>query len=194
MDERDVQTDSGGSLGYVGGTSTASPIPTRLTLNLGIVDVPYANPPSSTKTPKAKKGKANKPIKPKAESGTQTTGDVAEYLEKDYGVMQTFYDVKEEQIAKALESSVASALENLMMGSPAIGNPFAEAQDEIEAMFKHFISSQEVEHAGIGGVPTQAALNGVNHRLKHPYAKGNPRRPSFSDTGLYVAKFKAWVS
>lgn len=194
MDERDVQADSGGSLDFIGGTSTASPIPTRLTLNLGVIDLPYANPPKRTRTPKAKKGKANKPIKLKAASGTQTTGDVAEYLEKDYGVMQTFYDAKEEQIAKAFESSVASALENLMLGSPAIGNPFAEAQDEIEAMFKHFLSSQEVEHAGIPGVPTQAAQNGVNHRLKHPYAKGNPRRPSFIDTGLYMANFKAWVS
>ena len=194
MDERDVLADSGGSLDFTGGTSTASPIPTSLTLNLGVLDIPYATPPAETKTPKAKKGKANRPVKPRSENGTQTTGDVAGYLEKDYGVMQSFYDAKEGQIAKALEDSVAAALENLMLGSPAIANPFAEAQEEIESMFKHFISSQEVEHVGIEGVPTQAAKDGVNHRLKHPYAKGNPRRPSFIDTGLYVANFKAWVS
>jgi hypothetical protein len=35
-------------------------------------------------------------------------------------------------------------------------------------------------------------MRGVNHRFMHPYAR-RPSRPSFIDTGLYVANFTAWV-
>jgi hypothetical protein len=52
---------------------------------------------------------------------------------------------------------------------------------------------QEIESMGLRGVPTKAALKGINHRLRHPYRKSNPRRPSFVDTGLYVASFRAWM-
>jgi hypothetical protein len=37
-----------------------------------------------------------------------------------------------------------------------------------------------------------AALHGVSHRFKHPYAR-RARRPSFIDTGLYQNSFAAWV-
>jgi hypothetical protein len=38
-----------------------------------------------------------------------------------------------------------------------------------------------------------AATAGVNHRKKKPYAKANPARPAFVDTGLYQSAFRAWV-
>jgi hypothetical protein len=163
-------------------------------LHLGVIDLPYANAATQEKVPQAKKGKKNKPIKPKVASGTQTTGDVAEWLEKKYGLMDTFAFMRLPDIAKELENSIAGELESLMMGGSGSSNPFKSAESAIESMFKSFLAKGDIEHAGIEGVPTQAAMRGVNHRLAHPYAKSNPRRESFIDTGTYAASFKCWVA
>lgn len=185
--------DGGGSHSPVSRTTIGSP-PGRLVLNLGIADVPYANPAQVKKIPKAKKGKSAKPLKPQSTAATKTTGEVAEILEEKYGIMDTFAFVRLPDIAKSLENSIAGQLETMMMGGPPSGNPFASAESSIETMFKDFLFKRQVESVGIPGVPTQAAKDGVNHRLKHPYAKSNPRRPSFIDTGMYMDHFKAWFS
>jgi hypothetical protein len=184
--------DGGGS--YSAPKVFARNAPSRLTLNLGIIDVPYANAAQPERVPQAKKGKANKPVKPKSANGGQTTGDVAEILESKYGVMDTFAFAHMPDIAKELEGSLAGALETMMMGGGASPNPFASAETAITAMFKNFLATGAIEHMGVEGVPTQAALDGVNHRLKHPYAKSNPRRESFVDTGMYQSHFVAWMS
>lgn len=184
--------DGGGS--YSAPKTYVSNAPARIVLHLGVVDVPYANEAQPEKVPQAKKGKANKPVKPKTASGTQTTGDVAEILEAKYGVMDTFAFARLPDIAKELEKSIAGSLETLMMGGRPDANPFRSAESAIAAMFKQFLATADIEHMGVEGVPTQAALDGVNHRLKHPYAKGNPRRPSFIDTGLYSQSFVCWVT
>jgi hypothetical protein len=121
-----------------------------------------------------------------------TTGDVASILEAKYGIMAAFYRVHGPAVAQAIGDSLAGALEARAMGAAV--DPWGRGTQKIETMFKTFISSQEVERVGIPGVPTAAALRGVNHRLKHPYAKANARRPSFRDTGLYMGSFRAWVS
>jgi hypothetical protein len=185
-----AQADGGGS--YQPSTPVRQAVPGRVTLHLGVIDVPYANE-ARTKVAQAKKGKRNKPIKTATFSGTQTTGDVASILEDKYGIMDTFAFVRLPDIAKSLEESLAGELETLLMGGATSGSPFKSAESAIETMFKDFLSKGQVENVGIAGVPTQAAKDGVNHRLKHPYAKGNPRRESFIDTGLYAASFKAWV-
>lgn len=184
-------TEGGGSHVSVPADISHAP-PSRLVLHLGVIDQPYQEYRAPQKVGQAKKGKANKPHKPKSDAATKTTGDVAEILEDKYGVMDTFAFMRLPDIAKALENSIAGELETILMGGRPSGNPFHGAESAIETMFKQFIVSQDVEHAGIPGVPTQAALDGVNHRLKHPYAKKNPRRPSFIDTGMYLASFKAW--
>ncbi len=102
-------------------------------------------------------------------------------------------DVGGEAIGEALAHSVAGAIENLVSGAPATISPTGEAESEIESAFRHFIVQEEMAGLGVPGVPTAAALKGINHRLRHPYAKSNPRRPSFVDTGLMLANFKAWV-
>jgi hypothetical protein len=186
------QADGGGS--YSAPKVFAKNAPSHLTLNLGVVVVPYANEAQPEKIPQAKKGKANKPVKPKSASGTQTTADVAEILEEKYGVMDTFAFAMLPDIAKDLEESLAGALETLMMGGRPSANPFASAESAITARFKNFLATGAIEHMGIEGVPTQAALDGVNHRLKHPYAKSNPRRESFVDSGMYQSHFIAWMS
>jgi hypothetical protein len=183
--------EGGGS--YVQRTApTMTAPPAKLTLHLGVIDLPYSAYEKSQKVPKAKKGKGNKPVKGSS-GATKTTGDVAEILEEKYGILDTFAYARLPDIAKAIEESIAGALEDLLMGAPASGNPFKGAESSISTMMKQFISSQQIEHMGIEGVPTQAALNGVSHRLKHPYAKGNSRRPSFMDTHLMVNSYVAWI-
>jgi hypothetical protein len=143
----------------------------RLTLHLGVLVQPYR---SST-----------------AKAGSLTTVDVAEILEAKYGVMEAFYRVHKDVVMGAVARSMEGALESLLMGRRV--DTWGSATQLIQSEFRRFISSREAEKVGIPGTPTKAALRGVNHRLKHPYAKRNARRPSFRDTGLYMASFRAWV-
>jgi hypothetical protein len=163
-------------------------------LMLGVVDIPYSkfsiNGPK--KVSQAKRGKKNQPIKAEEGAGpTQTTGMIADILEHKYGVMQGFVDLHMPDIAHSLENSMAGALESMMMGAPATLDPFGSAMGEIEASFKEqYLQKEEITGTGADGVPTQAAVDGVNHRMK---GKRGERRPSFIDTGLYQASFKAWI-
>jgi hypothetical protein len=151
-----------------------------VTLHLGVVEVPYAQAPN----PRQRRPKA----------GTTTTGDVATFLENKYHPMEVFFEEKAASvIAPLLEKSVAGAIENLLLGAPPSNDPFGSATSKIEDAFKQFIATREIETVGIAGVPTQAALMGVSHRFKKPYQR-RPRRPSFIDTGLYLASFKAWFT
>lgn len=146
-----------------------------LTLHLGVIDMPYASP------------------------GGKTTADVAQILEDKYHVMETFYeDMGPDVIQKAIEQSAKNAVETLILGGSRPGSNSAnisltlEAEGEIEAAFKLWLSQQEMDYTQ-PGVPTQAALKGVSHRLKRAQAKTNPARPSFIDTGLYQSSFRSWL-
>lgn len=141
-------------------------------LHLGVLDIPYHNEPGR-----------NAP--------SQTTGDVAEILEHKYAIMEDFVRVHEDDIAKAMEQSLGDAFELLLKNAPP--EPLTAGMSIIETAFRQFLLTQEVERIGIPGTPTKAALKGVNHRKRHPYAKSNPRRPSFIDTGTYETSFRAWV-
>ena len=134
-------------------------------LHLGVIDFPYGT------------------------SGV-TTGDVAGFLERKYGVMYAFWLVHQEEILTDMEDAIAGQLENVLMGVPFTDEPFAGSNGKVEKRFQQFLYTREVENLGLTGVPTKAALDGVNHRLKS--GKG-PRRPSFIDTGLYENSFVAWV-
>lgn len=147
------------------------------TLNLGVIDTPYANAPRAAGS--------------KAQSGTQTTGDVAEWLEHKYHPMEIFFELHKEDVAHALEESVAGSLESLLMGAPVSGIPTDEAMSAIEEKFKRFLSEKEMDALGIPGVPTKAAQEGTSRRFKGK--RGSPGRPSFIDTGAYESSFKAWV-
>lgn len=152
---------------------------TKLTLHLGVIDQPYRA---------ASRGRGRKAPKVRA----ITTYDVAMILEAKYGLMAKYCEVHLADVVSALEKSLEGALENLVMGGPA-SNPWASGAQVIENGFKTFINSKEAERVGIPGTPTLTAKRGVNHRLKHPYSRRNPRRPSFRDTGLFVDSFKAWI-
>lgn len=159
------------------------------TLHLGINDVPYVDYDAAPKkAAKAKRGKANKPRKPKAQNGSQTTGDIAEILEAKYHIMETFAERHLPEIAEDLADNMAHALSALMNGDPAPQSLFGDVTDEIKLKFQRFIDNKEMD--GMPGVPTQAAKDGVNHRLK---SKRGPPRPSFLDTGQYQQHFQDWI-
>lgn len=163
---------------YLGGTPVQpTPAEGGATLHLGVLVQPYRA------RGKLKSGKVAAPV---------DTGQVAQWLEKRYGAMAAFVRVKENLIVGSIEQSVENAIEVLLKTGRAIP-AFSEGTGAIESAFRDFIDSQEVERVGIPGLPSQAALRGVNHRLAHPYRSSNPRRPSLKDTGLYARSFRAWV-
>lgn len=142
----------------------------RPTLNLGVMVIPYRT--------------AN------AKVGAVTTGDVAQWLEHRYGIMEVYVRVRGRVIENAVAGSVEGALEALIMGRRV--SPFARGMSAIETDFKRWISSGAAER-DVPGAPTKAALRGVSHRLAHPFAKANPRRVSFRDSGTYLGSFAAWT-
>ncbi len=146
-------------------------VSSRLMLHLGVAVLPYRST-----SPKAR---------------AMTTGDVAEILESKYGVLEAFWRVHQQDCAGDLEVSLGGALESLMMGRAV--DPWGSATQAIAQRMRDFINSREVESVGLVGVPTKAALRGVNHRLKRPYRKSNPRRPSFRDSSLMVGSYRAWM-
>lgn len=159
-----------------------------VTLHLGVIDLPYAYVREGERKTKKRAGKKKQRV-----VSSMTTGDVATILEDKYGVMETFFEAKEEAIVGHITESLAGALESVLAGAPPGADPFAAGAQQIDEMFKEFILSGEAENVSIPGTPTKAALKGVSHRKAHPYAKANPRRPSFYDTGMYVDNFMSWI-
>lgn len=119
-----------------------------------------------------------------------TTGGLAEILESKYGLYSVFLDVNLEKIAGQLADSLGDAIDNVLAGAPVPENPFASAEQDVAADFVTYLDTSEIEKIGVRGTPTEAALNGVNHRLK--INKG-ARRPSFIDTGTLRASTAVWV-
>lgn len=154
------------------------------TLHLGVFEIPYADP-----DPKPAPRRGGGRPRPKVQSGAQTTGDVATFLEEKYHVMETFAAEYEEQIIAACVHGMADALENLYAGAP-LGDPYAEVGQEVADGFKTYLSLGLIEDVGIPGVPTQAAIRRRSQRFKKRV--GPAKRPSFIDTGAYEGSFTAW--
>jgi hypothetical protein len=152
-------------------------------LHLGVVDIPYRHVGPGFRG----RGKKRKRV---ASIGSKTTYEVAVILEGKYHVMLHFFEAHEGEVLQAILNDYMGAAESMLMGGPGkLGN---RAGGAIQTMFNTFLDSGEIEHMGVPGVPTLAALHGVSHRFAHPYAK-RPPRPSFIDTGLYETNFRAWV-
>lgn len=145
-------------------------------LHLGVIDQPY-----SVQRTKGRR---------KATASTKTTGDVAQWLEDEYHIMEHFAELHRDDITKSIDNAIAGSMETMMMGGPAELS-LDSAVSEIATMMKDMITNQELDRLGFPGIPTQAALRGVNHRMAHPYAR-RPARPSFRDTGLFQASMTAW--
>jgi hypothetical protein len=128
----------------------------------------------------------------------QDTGGVADILEARYGIMQAFWNKHGQEYIDGLVMGSVEAMEAQLTGR-SVRVDRRTVLSKMQGDFRRFISQREVENAvrDVGPlrfpVPTQAAIKGISHRRAHPYAKRNPRRPSFRDTGLYEASFRAWV-
>lgn len=154
--------------------------------------MPYAQALSQTERRTARWRHAKRPWQGLA--GTTSTGDVAELLEARYSVMGNFWELHGEECADDLTEVMQGRLENLLMGAPTPDEgAFPEGSlGGIEERFRKMLDDRELD-GRVEGVPTQAAQRGVNHRLMRPYARSNPSRPSFIDTGLYQNSMRAWV-
>jgi hypothetical protein len=123
-------------------------------------------------------------------SGGRTNWQVADILEAKYGVIGHFAEMRRPVIVDAVTGQMQRAFTGLVSGKPPNKDVLRPAMDAIQRDFRKFIMTRQLD-GQVRGVPTAAALHGVNHRLKHPYAKRGAR-PSFIDTGLYIGGFKAW--
>jgi hypothetical protein len=164
-------------------------------LNFGVIDIPYVNDASKT-VERVRKGKRRTGSRWRRSDliggDVSTTGDVAEILEAKYHIMAIYAQESMDTVIKpAVENALAGAIETMMMGGPKDVS-YAGAASTIEASFKQFLSTGGMDKLGYPGVPTAAALRGVNHRMKHPYAR-RAARSSFVDTGLYSSSFKVWI-
>jgi len=165
-------------------------------LHLGVQDILYQPPQPTGPQRKAPK---RVPKKPRAKIHKRwaakyqniTTGDVAEILEAKYHIFEIFYREHEQDVANDVTDSMRGAVESYLMGAPLNLNPFGSATSSIENRMKQFLANSEMEKIGFPGVPTQAAIEGISHRFKNP--RTGVRRPSFVDTGLYLASMTAWV-
>jgi hypothetical protein len=160
-------------------------------LHLGVIDAPYVPP---ALTPSGKSSKAKWPNK--------TTGDVADILEAKYHVMEVFDELHHRDIVADLERSLKAATANLAVKQQlaqsgakvritrADIDPYRDAEQQIGKMFRDFITGREMDGL-FNGVPTKAALKRKSARFKSGVAP--KERPSFVDTGLYEASFRAWI-
>lgn len=155
-------------------------------LHFGVIDVPYVGRETAAQMRKRLKRGDHPP------AGAKTTGDVADILEAKYHVMEIFWELHHVEILKILTQSSEGALESILLGAPIQLDPYGEAGSKIKDMFSVFLTNKEMDKLGYPGVPTQAAKDGVSHRFKNRRNKKGPR-PSFIDTGLYEASFKAWI-
>jgi len=118
----------------------------------------------------------------------KTSADVAQELEDNYGLVETFWNQIEDKVAERLEDALSEQFEEIVkmdqVPKKLIPDAFAE---QIIDDFKGFLDHEE------HGIKTTAARRGVSHLLPRPYARSNPPRPSFIDTGLYRASFRAWT-
>lgn len=164
-------------------------------LHLGVVEIPYqiAVPQQSYRV-STKVRKGGKTVRRRsAPAGGKTTGDVAEILEAKYHVMESFFELHEQEIADDLAVSMKNSLEDALSGAPVQNYGLMDSEAFIQELFVKFIDSKEMDGLGVPGVPTGAARRGVNHRLLHPFAKDNPARPSFRDTTTYEGAMRAWI-
>ncbi|ECI5354361.1 hypothetical protein MKU92_000021 [Salmonella enterica] len=119
---------------------------------------------------------------------SKTTFDVAEALEDRYQLFSHFFDTHRSAIIREVGETVAYALINhVQYGAPLGGS---ELLEETMKQFNDFLITEEMAGLSVDGVPTQAALEGVNSRLK---IERGERRPSFIDGGLFKSSFIAWI-
>lgn len=126
---------------------------------------------------------------------SETTGQVAEWLENKYHIMRSFFEIKEEQINEEIANFFAGLIESLAMGMPmqaAITRLQTGIFDKIERMFRDFLDAEEMNKILPTHMHSQAAKKGIRTRMKKKIREG-VARAAFVDTGMYQASFRAWL-
>ncbi len=117
-----------------------------------------------------------------------TTFEVAEILEDKYQLFSNFWELHKGEIAPEVGEALAySIINHIQHGAPLAGG---ELLGETMRTFNIFLENEEMAGLAVDGVPTLAALDGRNSRLKKKYGE---RRPSFIDGGLFKSSFVAWI-
>jgi len=117
--------------------------------------------------------------------GEVTTGQVAERLEKTYGIMGFFADSNGQSIA---DEAVQTYLD-VLSGKDTRQYGESLTVKSIKSKFTNFIDSKAMD-GKTAGVPTKASLLGKSKKLKR---SSGPIRPSFKDSWLYEDNFRAWI-
>jgi hypothetical protein len=114
--------------------------------------------------------------------GNSTTGAVAGYLEKRYGVIGHFIEDNHAEVADIVVQIVKQSVKEIMTGEKAVVDlDFKPVQNK----FKEYILGRSLD-GKVEGVPTKSAEG------KGYYGKKGPH-PSFYVSGLYASSFTAWI-
>jgi hypothetical protein len=131
--------------------------------------------------------------------------ELGKILEEKYTLFSAFVELHNKEIADQISESLAGAMETYLATGHLPKNPFDSAGQELTLSLKKYIYTEEL--AGVvGGVPTQAALEGITTRTmngktpkkvkagqKFKRVKTGVRRPSFIDSGIFEASTKVWI-
>lgn len=124
----------------------------------------------------------------------KTAGTVADYLEKQYHIVDVFWAMHGDEVVDLINDIAAERLEKVLAGElnikdTSLARMSKPAMPKIQAMFRNFLDKREMD--GQEGVPTTAAINGISHWYRQERGRG--QRPSFVDSGIYRAAFRAWI-
>jgi len=109
----------------------------------------------------------------------KNTQQVANELEIRYNLVETFYNMEEDNIIDILEDAFAEDIDEILtMGKPSRKGISDRETKKIEAIFREKLDRHEYDGV-ISGVPTKASQR--------------EGRPSFVKTGLYRKAFTVWV-
>lgn len=163
-----------------------------LILHLGVTDVPYNPSPITPERAARRRPRGGVRWRPPRRASSTSTGAVAEILEHRYSLFSMFATFHGKDVEDLVAEYVQGKLENALTGAPYEATRLDDPIQSLEQVFRKALDDREFD-GRIAGVPTQAARRGVNHRLAHPYARGNPERPSFIDTGQLQTSLRIWL-
>ncbi|HEM8064382.1 TPA: hypothetical protein U2L90_001627 [Enterobacter hormaechei] len=117
-----------------------------------------------------------------------TTHEVAEDLQDRYQLFTHFFETHKKEICAEVGEALAwSLINHIQHGAPLTQG---ELLGQTMQQFNIFLEQEEMAGLSVDGVPTLAALEGKNSRLK---IERGERRPSFIDGGLFKSSFVAWI-
>jgi hypothetical protein len=161
---------------------------------MGFVNTPYtketmARPAASAKSEEQRNRK-------RSFSRTMTAQKVAEILENKYDIVETFSAIYDEEISNIMKDGVSQVANNLLSGgkgttTASMKNLMKPYTNEVQNLFRQFLDHEEMNGL-IEGVPTAAAMGG-KLRGRGKVSRGGKQRPSFVNTGIYRASFRAWA-